>query len=58
MQDIALILCRNHHIYANIFKFFGKETIGADAERYVAERLIETAKKKNSIVIPLQMEKE
>ena len=37
---------------------FGKETIGADAERYVAERLIETAKKKNSIVIPLQMEKE
>ena len=37
---------------------FGKETIAADAERYVAERLIETAKKKNAIVIPLQMEKE
>jgi hypothetical protein len=36
----------------------GKETISADAQRYVAERLIESAKKKHSIVIPLQMEKE
>lgn len=33
---------------------FGKETLAADAQRFLAERLLETAKKKNAIVLPLQ----
>ncbi len=37
---------------------FGKETLASDAQRYLAERLLENAKGKNAIVIPLQGEKE
>lgn len=37
---------------------FGKETIGADAQRYVAERFLESLKLKKSIIIPLQGEQE
>jgi len=33
---------------------YGQETIAADAQRYVATRLLEITKKKNAIVIPLQ----
>ncbi|MES2273298.1 MAG: hypothetical protein V4487_03820 [Chlamydiota bacterium] len=32
----------------------GKETLAADAKRYLAERLLETAKGKKSIVIPVE----
>lgn len=32
----------------------GKEVIAADAERYLAERLLDAVKQKNAIVIPLQ----
>lgn len=34
--------------------FFGKETLGADAQRYMAERFLESVKLKKSIIIPLQ----
>ncbi len=37
---------------------FGKETLAADAKRYLAERLLDVAKDKNAISIPLQGEKE
>jgi hypothetical protein len=33
---------------------FGKEILAADAQRYLAERLLETAKQKNAIILPLQ----
>lgn len=33
---------------------FGKETLAADAQRYLAEKLLESAKNKKAIVIPLQ----
>lgn len=35
---------------------FGKETLAADAQRYVTERFLQTIKKKNAIVIPVQKE--
>jgi hypothetical protein len=35
---------------------FGKETLAADAQKFVAERLIKNFKKKNAIVIPAQKE--
>lgn len=35
---------------------FGKETLSADAQRFLAERLLETTIKKQAIVIPLQRE--
>lgn len=37
---------------------FGQELIGADAERYVAERVLKSIKTKKSIVLPLQGELE
>jgi hypothetical protein len=37
---------------------FGKETLAADAQRYLAERLLEVCKKKQVITIPIQREKE
>lgn len=37
---------------------FGKETLAADAQRYVAERLLQTVKSKHAIVIPVQREDE
>ncbi len=37
---------------------FGKETLAADAKKYVAEKLLKTLKKKNAIVIPTQNEGE
>lgn len=37
---------------------FGKETLAADAQRYVTERLLQTVKKKKAIVIPVQREDE
>ncbi len=37
---------------------FGKEVIAFDAERYAAEALLSQIKQKNSIVIPIQKEKE
>lgn len=33
---------------------FGKETLAADAQRYLAEKLLESAKNKKAIVLPLQ----
>ena len=33
---------------------FGKETLAADAKAYVTERLLQTVKMKNAIVIPVQ----
>jgi hypothetical protein len=35
---------------------FGKATLSADAQRYLGERLIETAQKKQAIVIPVEKE--
>ena len=35
---------------------FGKELIAADAQRYLAEKLLEAISKKQSIVIPVQSE--
>lgn len=35
---------------------FGKETLAADAQRYVTERLLQTIKQKTAIVIPVQKE--
>lgn len=37
---------------------FGKETLAADAQRYVTERLLKRVKMKNAIVIPIQKEDE
>ena len=36
----------------------GKATLAADAQLYLAERLLETAKNKHAIVLPLQREPE
>ncbi len=36
----------------------GKETLAADAKLYATERLLDTVKKKNAIVIPIQKEDE
>ncbi len=37
---------------------FGKETLAADAQAYVTERLLQVVKKKKAIVIPVQKEDE
>lgn len=37
---------------------FGKETLAADAQAFVTERLLKVVKKKKAIVIPVQMEDE